>query len=351
MEIKTAERNWGLDFLRVWAAFTVVLLHVNPQAYLEVEIASASWNVMNLVTTLCSWNVPAFFMISGAFLLTPPTAPGPKKLARKHLSRLAAAFVFWAAVYALAYCVLRGKGKWTFLNELIRGHYHMWYLFALISLYLIVPLLQKMTASRKTTEYFLLLFFVLSFCIGRALNFVLLLDLPHQDVIQSLQSAYAQINPYRVLTPLYYFVLGHYLFAYPPAPRMRRLFYASGMAGCVLTALLTRWHSGVLQATSSVFSANASLGVLAMTSALFVFFQSLHFNLGTKAKTVLLGLSKCTFGVYLIHPLVLERLNTAYPLQAGPLLASILGIAVLVFFVSLAVSAVMRRIPILKKVI
>ena len=347
MEIKTVERNWGLDLLRIWAAFTVVLLHTNPQAYLEVEISSASWNVMNLVTALCCWNVSAFFMISGAFLLSPQKALSTRMLYRKNIARMVMAFVFWSAVYALTYCFLRGKGKWTFFNELIRGHYHMWYLFALISLYLIVPLLQKMTASKKATEYFLLLFLVLSFFVGRALNFVLLFELPHQDVIQSLQSAYAQINPYRTLTPLFYFVLGHYLFAYPPAPRTRRLFYAAGITGFALTVLLTRWHSGVLQTTSTVFSANASLGVLAMTSALFVFFQSLHFNLSAKSKALLLNLSKCTFGIYLIHPLVLERIHVTYPLLS----VCILGIALLVFFISLAVSAVIRRIPILKKVI
>ena len=52
METKTVERNWGLDLLRILAAFTVVMLHVSPQAYLDVEIASAPWNVMNAITGL-----------------------------------------------------------------------------------------------------------------------------------------------------------------------------------------------------------------------------------------------------------------------------------------------------------
>ena len=30
METKTVERNWGLDLLRILAAFTVVMLHVSP---------------------------------------------------------------------------------------------------------------------------------------------------------------------------------------------------------------------------------------------------------------------------------------------------------------------------------
>ena len=273
METKTVERNWGLDLLRILAAFTVVMLHVSPQAYLDVEIASAPWNVMNVITGLCCWNVSAFFMLSGAFLLAPQKAMSTRTLYRKNIARLAAAFVFWSAVYALTYCLLRGKGKWTLLNELLRGHYHMWFVFTLISLYAVVPLLRKITESKKATEYFLLIGFLFTYLIGRALNFALLFELPHKDVLQSLQSAYAQLNPYRGLTALYAFVLGHYLMAYPLPKAARRLLCAAGCLSCLMTIGLTRWHSDVLQATSSVFTSGASLGVLTMTAALFVFFK------------------------------------------------------------------------------
>ena len=284
METKTVERNWGLDLLRILAAFTVVMLHVSPQAYLDVEIASAPWNVMNAITGLCCWNVSAFFMLSGAFLLSPQKAMSTRTLYRKNIARLAAAFVFWSPVYALTYCLLRGKGKWTFLNELLRGHYHMWFVFTLISLYAVVPLLRKITESKKATEYFLLIGFLFTYLIGRALNFALLFELPHKDVLQSLQSAYAQLNPYRGLTALYAFVLGHYLMAYPLPKAARRLLCAAGCLSCLMTIGLTRWHSAVLQATSSVFTSGASLGVLTMTAALFVFFKELRLTPGAKAQ-------------------------------------------------------------------
>ena len=114
-----------------------------------------------------------------------------------------------------------------------------------------------------------------TYLIGRALNFALLFELPHKDVLQSLQSAYAQLNPYRGLTALYAFVLGHYLMAYPlPKRRAACLLCAAGCLSCLMTIWLTRWHSAVLQATSSVFTSGASLGVLTMTAALFVFFKA-----------------------------------------------------------------------------
>ena len=50
MENRHAERIWGLDLLRLLAAFAVVALHVNPQAHLDVAIPSPAWGVMNLCT-------------------------------------------------------------------------------------------------------------------------------------------------------------------------------------------------------------------------------------------------------------------------------------------------------------
>ena len=320
METKTVERNWGLDLLRILAAFTVVMLHVSPQAYLDVEIASAPWNVVNAITGLCCWNVSAFFMLSGAFLLAPQKAMSTRTLYRKNIARLAAAFVFW-------------------------------FVFTLISLYAVVPLLRKITESKKATEYFLLIGFLFTYLIGRALNFALLFELPHKDVLQSLQSACVQLNPYRGLTALYAFVLGHYLMAYPLPKAARRLLYTAGCLSCLMTIWLTRWHSAVLQATSSVFTSGASLGVLTMTAALFVFFKELRLTPGAKAQRALLLVSKCTFGVYLVHALVLERLDIAYPVAAGALLLSIVGVSLLVFLASLAISVAMSRIPGLKKVI
>ena len=98
-------------------------------------------------------------------------------------------------------------------------------------------------------------------------------------------------------------------------------------------------------------SSGASLGVLTMTAALFVFFKELRLTPGAKAQRALLLVSKCTFGVYLVHALVLERLDIAYPVAAGALLLSIVGVSLLVFLVLLAISVAMSRIPGLKKVI
>lgn len=346
-------RAWGLDLLRILAAFTVVVRHANPQAYLEVEVASASWNVMNVVASLCSWNVSAFWMISGALFLDPNREGSIRRLYRKNIFRLAVSFAFWSAFYALADCVLTGRGKWTFLNQLFRGHYHMWYLFALIGLYAVTPLLRKITESRRLTEYFLLSGFLLSFLLGRFIGFVQLLNPPHADVWASLQAAYAQVDPYRGLSALYDYVLGYYLFAYPLGKGARRALYASGVLGFGAMVGLTAWHSRLTGTTSSFFSSNASLGVLLMTAAVFVFFKETFSRVcwGKRLKALVRHASRCTFGIYLVHAFVLERLSPSYPSSPGALLGHLLGVSLAVYLIAYAVSAALNRVPMFRKTI
>ena len=140
-------------------------------------------------------------------------------------------------------------------------------------------------------------------------------------------------------------MLGFYLFSYPLSKKARCLIYAAGLIGLLGTLGLTCWHSASTGTVSSVFTSNASLGVLAMTSAIFVFFKDLHFHLGECAQKRLIFASKCTFGVYLVHAFVLERLNLSYPLSVFALACCILGASLAVYGISFAVSAALNRIP------
>ena len=348
-----SERYWYLDLLRITAVFTVVLLHVSPQATLEVAVHSAPWQVMNLLASLCAFKVPVMFMISGALFLSPGRQASIRRLYGKNLARLVASFCFWSAFYALAYCAVTGKGKWTFINQFLRGHYHMWFLFELIGLYAITPLLRQITASKRATQYLLLAGLVFSFIPNRALAFASLFSVPHADVLASLQSAFAQTNPYRGLHCAYYFVLGHYLHEYALSRRGKRLLLASGAAAVAATFLLTAWQSGRAGETSTLFYSNDSLNVLLASAAVFVLFRELFGRLspGEEAKAWIMRLSKYAFGVYLIHPFLIERLNAVFPLTAPALLVSILGITAGVWALSCVIAAVIHRIPVLRKYI
>ncbi len=167
----------------------------------------------------------------------------------------------------------------------------MWYLFALISLYWITPLLRKIAESGLTTEYFLQTGFIFTFLVGRVLNFVSLLNLPHADVLASLQSRLRSDEPptercFRCMTM---FWASMFISTVQKAlsDLCRRSHRLARHAGADLLAFPHR------QARSAPSLLQCVARRLAMTSAIFVFFKDLHFHLGEIGKTLIFA-SKCT---------------------------------------------------------
>jgi len=346
---RRSERLWSLDLLRILATIGIVILHTSPIPPEAVDVNGLEWKVVITVSVLFRWCVPAFLMISGALFLPADREIPVRRLYRKNIMHLASCFLFWSAFYAVVHCVIMGKGKWTFINQLLRGHYHMWYIFVILGLYMITPLVRKMTESRKMTEYFLILGLVFVFLVPRTIAFIQMFSLPHADVIDSLRSAAAQVNPLPNACMLYYFVLGHYLTAYPVGKRLRGLLIPAAIAACAMTAGLTIWHSALLDEASGHFYGPSSTTVLIMTVCVFLLFK--HGFAGYapqgRMKAWVTALSACSFGVYLVHPFFVERLQLTLPLEPAVLVIGTLASAFGIYIVSLAVSYVLRRIPVL----
>ena len=138
---KQAERTWYFDALRVIACSIVVLLHQSAQKFGD-DVGSHNWMTFNFYDSLSRWAVPVFVMISGALFLDPARSFVPRVHLRRYLPRIVLSFVFWSAVYAL----------WNYsmdmrLRDVVAGFFsgsvHLWFLYMIGGLYLLVPLLKK----------------------------------------------------------------------------------------------------------------------------------------------------------------------------------------------------------------
>ena len=350
---RQSSRHWPLDLMRILATYGVVLMHTSPLPA-EYQLADhPAWRASMALSILFRWCVPVFFMVSGALFLNPKRSFSVRKLYRKNILRIATCFVFWSAFYALAHCAIMGKGKWTFLNQLLRGHYHMWYIFAILALYMLLPMLRKMTESRKLTEYFLGLGFLFVFLLPRLISFALMLNPPHADVVASIQSAVRQVNPLSGANSVFYFVLGYYLQAYPLKKAVRIPLWLAGAAGYLATVVLTIWHTGLTQSVSGQFYGPDSTTVLAMSVAVFLLFEHAfaRYQPGARMQRLLLTLSECSFGVYLVHPFLIERLGPVFEPVPAVMVLGTVGVALGVYLVSLAISFLIHKIPFLNRYI
>ena len=145
-------RKQFLDVFRVLATCAVVLMHILTgatdvtDASIVPEYRSLLLSVMDLVT----WCVPTFLLISGYLFLNPERTLTYPVMIKKYCRRIALAILLFGVPYAASELVVAER---TFrimmipeaLKMTLTGHTwsHMWYLYLILFLYLITPLLKK----------------------------------------------------------------------------------------------------------------------------------------------------------------------------------------------------------------
>ena len=166
---KMKNRNVSLDLLRIAATVAVITIHVTGLHWMQQDVTSFSWYVYNFFRTIVRWAVPAFIMISGSLFLNPERAFDVKTLYKKNILRIITAFVFWSLIYA----IYEGDGTiQTLLKHWIHGSGHMWFVFLILALYILLPVMRWIVADRKNEKIFLIVSFVLGFCIPAILESV-----------------------------------------------------------------------------------------------------------------------------------------------------------------------------------
>ena len=150
-----------------------------------------------------------------------------------------------------------------------------------------------------------------------------------------------------------YFVIGYYLAKYDVGKVWRKIFYLLAVLGFISTVFLTDWHSHKIGGASVGFYNNFSISVLFMAVGIFLFFKHRKTVLKEKTVKMLKTLSKYSFGTYLVHAFIIDKLNLWFNINTltfNPVVSVIL-IVFCVTVVSYAASAIINHIPVLKKYI
>jgi surface polysaccharide O-acyltransferase-like enzyme len=157
-----------IDVLRVISMISVVFLHTAAGS-LRANIGSAVWHLSNVFTAVMGTSVPVFFMISGALVLHSPKTLSIKYMWEKRFVKIFVPFVVWSLV-AVAYfevinLINHGSVRWdVVLNKLKNAPgqpttVHLWFMYALIPLYMLSPLLKKMldALTKDLVRYLIIL--------------------------------------------------------------------------------------------------------------------------------------------------------------------------------------------------
>lgn len=330
------KRKSYLDILRVIAIFAVVLLHTvsSVTANYASMMTSTQIGVYNAIKSLCTFCVPVFVMISGALFLDPDKEITIKNLFGKYIRRLVLALFLFGFVYCEIELVVDHKGFWAsdlplaFKNVLTGNSWaHMWYLYMLVGIYLIIPVLKGFVAyaSKSAYTYILILLLIFQVALPDACK-LLKMDIGIHIPISSIY--------------VFYFLAGYYLAEY--VRKTRTLCICSSILGAgsavyIIASCVTDYKAAFHYDSPAIVLLSVCL------------FSAL--SCCQRESQLCRKLHPFIFGIYLIHTFFLNIFYKGLhvtPLSMGGYVL-ILPFAIVTLILSFIAVWIMRKIPFMEK--
>ena len=352
-------RKLGYDAVRITAVFMIVMIHVSAYVVTYFRTTdNATFVVGNIFNGLGRAGTPLFLMLTGALLLDERRPVASRAFYRKNLLSICLLLVFWLFFYAtwraVALRQLMGKpaDMKLFLDYLLtlRGRFpHLWYMFMLIGVYILIPVLRLIV--RKENKDYVLGLIVLSVIVQFAVQtlgvFTEGADFTLRDFADKFHMEYA--TGY-----IAYVLIGWYLTTFPPQGKMRAVLIGSGIAALVFIILIVQFEIDAVPTIRDYMVEMNTLPALIYGVGLFTFITTHYGERETKSGAVAM-LSQQAFGIYMIHVLILDILiNIALPYSAfgerAPVLYTLV-VFVLDFGFSLLISLCLSRIPVVKRIV
>lgn len=308
--MQTTQKFLWANNIRFFATLGVIILHVSSTGlYLFGKVSLFYWGIANTFDSVMRCCVPLFVMLSGALLLRQDKELIP--YLKNRFIRVVVPFLFWAVIYSLAFIaiqLIRGQlvilqiNPITLLTDIIyydglfKQHaYHLWYIYMILGLFLVVPILRKWikNASEKEIIYFLILWGITILLNTESLNRFM----PNIDL--TFFSGY-----------LGYFVLGYYLSikSFEEKPLIKKTLGFSIFCLVAVTALGTYFLTARKGSLDQEFYGYLSPNVILLSVAVFLYFKTLQIQQPRLNKWIEI-VNQYSFGIYLVHVAILYGLE------------------------------------------
>ena len=308
------KRKVYIDLLKILAILAVIMLHIAAIDWLAVDIETKAWNVMNFFNSLVRWCVPVFIMVSGVSFLDEYKEVTIKKLYTKYILRILVALILYGFFYNIFNEFLCGKIinleviKVSVIN-VFKGitNYHLWFLYVVIGLYILTPVVRIIAknSKREELEYFLLISFIFTSIIPTLNNL---------NILKEYLSFFNNMELGFLMNYFVYYILGYYLENYNLKKLIRNIIYLLSLISIFGTMYLTKEISIQTGTANEIFYNYLTPNVFITSAGIFIFVKEFIKNINLKArnKKIITSLSKITFTVYLIHDAVFRFLEKKY---------------------------------------
>ncbi len=342
MENKTTLLN--VNFIRVISIFAVVLLHISAACVVEIkDTTSYEWIVGNFVDSFVRWCVPVFIMLSGYLLLRKDTLNEnislfyKKRVLRIGIPILISSLFF--LIWGFIKTNLKGEIKPSFFTNIIEPliygipHYHLWFLFMIICLYAITPLIRKVLTILTEKELLIYSLIFLGF--------------------SSLEMFFPTGNSkpffFNFMQFIPYFILGHII----GKIQLRQKYFFYSIIVFILSSFCT--FIGTFYTVNNLEYNNYMfydyLSITIILASISIFYILLNININEPIRKISL-VAPLTLGIYIIHPLFIEsarylglKVENYNPILSIPLFTFI------IFILSSFLIFILLKIPYIRRTV
>ncbi len=340
------KKDISLELIRIFTAFFIIFHHTGTEGFIlfsRYEVGSLQYWLYRPWFAFCCFDVPMFFTISGITLLKKQEPL--KVLFRKRILRSFIVLVLVSVIYYVKDVLSFPQISFmdiviTFFKNFfcgaISGHLHFMYKYLVFLIAL--PFLRKIAQniSRQELHYMLIVAFAVQFF---APMFAKLLSDGG-----SLQSDVSYLNIIFITYPF----LGYYLYYVFDFSKIKTK-HIIGMVLCSVVLLFLSCFPHKYFPPQESFT-------WVYVATVFIVIKYYFSNIkNTFAQKIILSFGKCTFSVYLFHMLVMhsswgETIENFLISHISPLTA-ILLFCLLTLIVSVLITLVLKKIPLLDKLL
>ena len=350
------KRIFYFDILRVIACLSVVMIH--SSSYVEtIEIGSLNYWIAIILNSISRIGVPLFVMISGALLLDENYDFSIKKLIN-HIVKIIIFFLFWSVAYSILQNLIpkiihhEKIDVLSLAKSIIIGNYHLWFCYMIIGLYLLVPLLRLWIKkeNKEYIKYFIILSLIFTYLLPQIIN----IGSMYSSVFYTMKTLIDRVDLSYVGGYVPFFILGWYLHNFQTDKIIS--YKVLGIIGFVLTAVFTYILSYSKGEFVSIMIENLTVNVLFQAVSVFILIKSKYTSTDYDQKKIIHKvidiISKCSLGVYAMHAAVIlicmifvDRCGFDLSIATAPC------VFIISFLISLIVSYIFKKIPILRALV
>lgn len=355
-------REVCIDLLESIAILLVVIYHSKLYNFDFLSSDSSLSYLGYLFNTLLSPCVPLFFFANGYLLLN-------KRLClKKHIFKIIRLIIL-AGVWGIVLILIQMPIKHKYLSvvEIIKTLWHrdyiwnlyaLWFLGALVCIYIFFPLIKLVyDSNKKIFLYFIIVCAIMTFgnVLLNEIGTIFLSKILHKGITLNDFNFFNMFNPFKEYSYAFvYFCIGGYMYLLKDMllsinSRKRNFLAILTMIVCCLCL----WGVGICYSTTSgkIWDVvwNGYNTIFTFINVVCIYILCLNLNKDIK---LIRKISCSTFGIYFIHviPIAITKEFVRNISFLSNIPCNILY-AVAVLFVSLTITLIIRKIPISKRLV